>query len=61
VNAEELENLLALIQTGMTQHFFKNAGNQSAAELRQSGNALAKSLLRIRLALTTDYFDDDFY
>lgn len=57
---EELEELLALVQLGLTMHFFRNAAYQSAAELRQSGKQLARALLRIRLALTADQFDRDF-
>lgn len=57
---EGLEELLALMQPGLTMHFFRDAAHQSAAELRQSGNQLARALLRIRLALTADPFDQDF-
>lgn len=57
---EELEELLALMQPGLTMHFFRDAAHQSAAELRQSGNQLTQALLRIRLALTADQFDQNF-
>ena len=60
ITPEELEHLLALIQPGLTEHFFRDAAHHSAAQLRHSGNQLARALLRIRLALTADQFDQAF-